>query len=88
MRGASVAATALASIVRFYQLAHRGRLPNCRYLPTCSAYALEAVESHGALRGSWFAVRRLARCHPWGGSGWDPVPPAPTAQLTREAHLC
>lgn len=46
----------------------------CRYHPTCSAYSLEALEKHGALRGSWLTLRRLARCHPWGGSGVDNVP--------------
>ena len=47
----------------------------CRFEPTCSAYFLEAVETHGLLRGSWLALKRLARCHPWGGCGHDPVPP-------------
>tara|TARA_R110000787_G_scaffold55670_3_gene128439 strand:+ start:1407 stop:1634 length:228 start_codon:yes stop_codon:yes gene_type:complete len=47
---------------------------NCRYQPTCSAYALEALEKHGAIKGSLLAVRRLGRCHPFGGDGYDPVP--------------
>jgi putative membrane protein insertion efficiency factor len=47
---------------------------NCRYQPTCSAYALEALEKHGAVRGSVLAAARICRCHPWGGSGYDPVP--------------
>jgi uncharacterized protein len=50
--------------------------PHCRFAPSCSAYALEAVQKHGALRGSWLAVCRLARCHPFNPGGFDPVPPA------------
>jgi putative membrane protein insertion efficiency factor len=47
----------------------------CRFTPTCSEYALQAVETHGALAGSWLAAKRVCRCHPWGGFGYDPVPP-------------
>jgi len=46
----------------------------CRFTPSCSIYALEAIERHGAIRGSWLVVRRVGRCHPWGGGGHDPVP--------------
>ena len=48
--------------------------PSCRFQPSCSAYAITALRRYGALRGSWLAARRLLRCHPWGGSGYDPVP--------------
>jgi putative membrane protein insertion efficiency factor len=48
--------------------------PSCRYQPSCSAYAITALQRYGALRGSWLAAKRLLRCHPWGGSGPDPVP--------------
>lgn len=50
---------------------------NCRYQPTCSAYALEALEKHGGIKGSYLATRRILRCHPLGGSGYDPVPDEP-----------
>ena len=47
---------------------------NCRYQPTCSNYAIEALQVHGVLKGSWLAAKRIGSCHPWGGSGYDPVP--------------
>lgn len=52
---------------------------HCRYEPSCALYAQEAVRRHGALRGTYLALRRVLRCHPWGGSGWDPVPDRPAA---------
>ena len=71
----SVAAQALSVPVRLYQAVRAGRPSPCRYWPTCSQYALEALEAHGAVRGSWLTVRRLLRCHPWASrSGVDLVP--------------
>lgn len=56
---------------------------SCRYSPSCSAYALEALTAHGVRRGGWMSLRRLARCHPWGGSGYDPVPSSTSKPLGR-----
>jgi len=64
----------------------------CRFQPTCSNYVIEAVETHGVLRGGWLGLRRLGRCHPWGGSGFDPVPPVAVpcrhGVHPREKHPC
>jgi putative membrane protein insertion efficiency factor len=67
-------ARGLVRLVRIYQACRGGRPSPCRYWPTCSAYAVEALERHGPARGSWLALRRVSRCHPWGGQGVDPVP--------------
>ena len=67
----------LRGLIRAYQLLLSPLLlPSCRYLPSCSDYAAEAIARHGAARGCWLALGRLLSCHPWGVSGYDPVPPA------------
>lgn len=71
----TLAARPLVAAVRGYQRVRAGRVSPCRFVPSCSAYAVEALEAHGAARGTWLATRRLCRCHPWGGEGFDPVPP-------------
>ncbi len=72
----SPAAWALTQAIRGYRVVVSPLLPpSCRFYPSCSAYALEAVQVHGALRGAWLAVRRLSRCHPFHAGGLDPVPP-------------
>ena len=69
--------------VRGYQVSISPLLPpTCRYHPSCSNYAIEAIERHGALRGGWLAAHRLCRCGPWGGQGFDPVPPVAALSCT------
>ncbi|MFC0080592.1 membrane protein insertion efficiency factor YidD [Aciditerrimonas ferrireducens] len=65
---------AALGLIRIYQLARAGRPSPCRFVPSCSAYAMEAVDRYGVWRGGWLAVRRIARCRPGGGRGYDPVP--------------
>jgi putative membrane protein insertion efficiency factor len=65
-------------VIRGYQHLMAWSPPRCRFAPSCSQYALEAVVEHGARRGSWLAVRRIGRCHPWNPGGFDPVPRANT----------
>lgn len=65
----------LVGLVRVYQFFVSPVFPaSCRYAPSCSAYAVDALRAHGALKGCWLAIHRILRCHPWGGSGYDPVP--------------
>ncbi|MBU0555884.1 MAG: membrane protein insertion efficiency factor YidD [Alphaproteobacteria bacterium] len=65
----------LILIARFWQIGPSRILPpSCRYSPSCSQYAIEALRKYGAIRGGWLALKRLLRCHPWGGCGHDPVP--------------
>ena len=69
-------ARVLALAVKVYQHVAAARPSACRYVPSCSTYAVDALAAHGARRGGWLAIRRLSRCHPWAGSGLDPVPDA------------
>ncbi len=65
----------LIALIHFYQTAISPHTPAaCRFTPTCSQYALEAIKKYGAFKGSLLAIKRIIRCHPWGGSGYDPVP--------------
>jgi uncharacterized protein len=71
----------LLALIAMYQRLRAGRPSPCRFTPSCSEYAADAVVEHGPLRGSWLTARRLGRCQPWGGHGWDPVPPARTRSV-------
>jgi putative membrane protein insertion efficiency factor len=86
-RPRGLVARSLHAGVRAYRAVTAGRPSPCRYDPSCSTYALEALERHGAARGSWLTIRRLARCHPWGGHGWDPVPTAPEAKVENPCSI-
>jgi putative membrane protein insertion efficiency factor len=75
----------IRQLIRLYQLAISPLLgPRCRFYPSCSQYALEAIEAHGALRGLWFALRRIGRCHPWHPGGFDPVPQVHSAKVRHD----
>jgi putative membrane protein insertion efficiency factor len=78
----------LVALIRFYQLVISPLFPrSCRFYPTCSQYALVAISEHGALRGSWLAIARLGRCHPWNPGGVDYVP-APRNSSAKGTHSC
>ncbi len=87
-------AKSMIAVVRFYRsVISPWTPPSCRFTPTCSAYAVEAIEKHGSARGGWLALRRIGRCRPWGGQGFDPVPPVveseqrePGVRIERVSH--
>jgi uncharacterized protein len=83
----SVAARVLIVPIRGWQHLSRHLPPRCRFHPSCSQYAVEALERHGARRGAWLAVRRVGRCHPWHPGGLDPVPPVSNTRSHRRSRL-
>ena len=78
---------AMVGLIRVYQLGISPLLgPRCRFYPSCSRYAVEAIETHGPFKGVWLGVRRLLRCHPWNPGGLDPVPPRRAPRAHRHTH--
>lgn len=72
------------ALIRFYQIFISPLCPGvCRYQPTCSQYMIEAIKTHGVIKGVWLGIKRICRCHPWGGSGFDPVPAKETRHKSR-----
>ncbi|MBU6272631.1 MAG: membrane protein insertion efficiency factor YidD [Betaproteobacteria bacterium] len=81
MAGASLGRRLLSAPIHAYRYAISPMMaPACRFFPSCSEYALEAIARHGVLSGGWLAARRLCRCHPWNPGGLDPVPPSPKSE--------
>lgn len=83
--GRSPAARLLLALIRAYQAVPKGVAPRCRFLPSCSRYAAEAIRRHGAVAGVWLATCRILRCHPWNPGGIDPVPRRVVPERRREA---
>lgn len=83
-RGRTPGAWLLLQLIRVYQLVPKGGAPRCRFVPSCSRYAAEAIAEHGAVWGTWLAARRVLRCHPWNPGGFDPVPETDDGGATRQ----
>lgn len=82
-----ILAGAAIGVIRLYQLLISPLFPpSCRHIPTCSQYTIEALKIHGPFKGAWLGVKRIAKCHPWGTSGYDPVPPRKTPGETSLHH--